>query len=145
MPHWGWLIVMLIVVDVAVVATWLLTRCRASSPRPRPSFVRELDHESRVRLESLVAGHHQVQAITFLSDKTGLGLADAKSAVDAVTRGEWVPTAGPDSEPPTGGWSDLAPALRELKADGRSEKAARLLRKHTGMSLVQATDAVSKL
>lgn len=145
MPHWGWLIVMLVVVDLAVVAVWLLTRRRGTSPQPAPSFVRELDPETREHLERLVAEHQPIRAITVLRDRTGLGLADAKSAVDAIVRGEWVPTAGTDSAPPGGGWADLAPALRELKADGHPDRAARLLRRHTGMSLGEATDAVAGL
>ncbi|MFD4292285.1 hypothetical protein ACFWPA_09275 [Rhodococcus sp. NPDC058505] len=146
MPNWGWLIVMLIVVDVAVVVVWLLTRRKTALADPySPAFVRGLDLETRDRIERLVADHKQVQAIALLRERTDLGLVDAKAAVDAVARGEWVPTAGPDSAPPTGGWSDLAPALRALKSEGKDGKAARMLCEHTGMSLRQAKDTVARL
>lgn len=146
MPNWGWLIVMLILVDLAVVTAWLLTRRKTAVANPyNLAFVRNLDLETRDRIERLVADHRQIHAITLLRERTGLGLADAKAAIDAIARGEWVPTAGPDTAPPAGGWSDLVPELRELKAQGRPDKAARLLRDHTGMSLSQAKDAVARL
>lgn len=146
MPNWGWLIVVLILVDVAVVTVWLLTRRHdGSATRDDPAFIRNLDLATRDRIERLVADHQQIQAIKLLRERTGLGLADAKAAVDAVARGEWVPTAVPDSAPPTGGWADLTPKLRELKADGKPDRAIRLLRDHTGMSLKEAQDAVDRL
>ncbi|MGW0044319.1 hypothetical protein [Rhodococcus sp. NPDC003348] len=145
MPNWGWLIVMLVLVDVAVVTVWLLTRRKTPLPNPHNPFIRGLDLGTRDRIERLVADHQQVHAIKLLRERTGLGLADAKAAIDAVTRGEWVPTAGPDSVPPSGGWSDLAPELRALKDAGQETKAARLLCEHTGMSLRQAKDTVAQL
>ncbi|MFF0813973.1 hypothetical protein ACFYVR_02285 [Rhodococcus sp. NPDC003318] len=146
MPNWGWLIVVLILVDLAVVTVWLLTRRRSARPHTGDTgFAKRLDLETRDRIERLVADHHQIQAIKLLRERTGLGLADAKAAVDAVARGEWVPTAGPDSAPPSGGWSDLVPVLRSLKADGDTDKAARLLREYTGMSLTQAKNTVERL
>lgn len=146
MPNWGWLIVVLVLVDVAVVTVWLLTRRKTALANPyKPAFIRGLDFETRDRIERLVADHQQIHAIKLLRDRTGLPLADAKSAIDAVARGEWVPTAAPDSAPPTPGWSELAPTLRTLKADGQLDEAVRLLRDHTGMSLRQAKDTVAGL
>lgn len=100
MPNWGWLIVVLVLVDVAVVTVWLLTRrTGGSATGHEPVIVRGLDAQTRDRIERLVADHKHTHAIHVLRERTGLGLLDAKSAVDAVARGEWVPSAGPDSVP----------------------------------------------
>jgi ribosomal protein L7/L12 len=143
MPNWGWLIVVLILVDLAVLTTWLLTRRsqsinKQSSPNAR---LAHLDLDTRDRVERLVADHKKVHAITVLRERTGLGLAAAKAAVDAVERGEWVPTSG---NPPTD-WHDLEPELRSLKADGQPVKAAKMLRDRTGMGLREAKETVDRL
>lgn len=146
MPNWGWLIVILIVVDVAVVTVWLLTRRKTAPANPyNPAFVRNLDVETRGRIERLVADHQHTHALRLLRDRTDLGLADAKAAIDAVARGEWVPTAAPDNAPPTSGWADLVPRLRDLKESGHPDRAVRLLREHTGMSVGEAETTVSGL
>jgi hypothetical protein len=146
MPNWGWLIVVLILVDVAVLTAWLLNR--RAGPKTTPiygMFVDTLDLESRDRIERLVADHKNIHAINLLRDRTGLGLADAKAAIDAAARGEWVPTAGLDSVPPPAGWAELEPALRALKTEGQPVKAIQLLRNRTGMSLHEAKQAVDRL
>lgn len=143
MPNWGWLIVVLILVDLAVLTTWLLTRrsqsvAKQSSPHV---LLANLDLDTRDRVERLVADHKKVHAITVLRERTGLGLAAAKAAVDAVERGEWVPTAG---NPPAD-WHELEPELKSLKAAGHPGRAAKMLRDRTGMGLREAKDAVSRL
>ncbi|EME17558.1 hypothetical protein [Rhodococcus triatomae] len=143
MPNWGWLIVVLILVDLAVLTTWLLTRrsrslVRRSSPH---ALVASLDLDSRDRIERLVADHKKVHAITLLRERTGLDLAGAKAAIDAVERGEWVPTAG---NPPAE-WHDIEPTLRQLKAEGHRGRAAKILRDRTGMDLREAKELVDRL
>lgn len=151
MPNWGWLIAVLILVDIAVLTAWLVGRRRPRSGARTPStWVEGLDHETRDRIERLVADHKRMHAIRVLQERTGLGLSDAKAAIDAIVRGEWIPTAAPDAVPPTPGtrtgkWSDLEPALRTLKDEGKAAKAIAILRDTTGMSLQEAKQAVDRL
>lgn len=144
MPNWGWLIVVLILVDLAVLTTWLLTRrSRSAGGQSSPSaVVATLDLDTRDRIERLVADHKKIHAIKLLRERTGLGLAAAKAAVDAVECGDWVPTTG---NPPPTDWQDLEPVLRSLKADGQPIKAIKILRDRTGMGLREAKDTVDRL
>ncbi|MFC4602782.1 hypothetical protein [Rhodococcus kronopolitis] len=150
MPNWGWLIAALILIDLAVLTTWFIARRRPRSARTPTTWVAGLDYETRDRIERLVADHQRMHAIRVLQERSGLGLSDAKAAIDAVVRGEWKPTAGPDAGPPTPGartgkWSDLEPTLRTLKNEGKAAKAIAILRDSTGMGLQEATQAVERL
>ncbi|TQF66326.1 hypothetical protein FK531_17565 [Rhodococcus spelaei] len=148
MPNWGWLIVVLILVDVAVLTAWLVTRRggpRTATGYTSATFIRRLDLETRERIERLVADHKNIHAIKVLRDATGLGLSEAKAAIDAVARGEWVPSAGLDTAPPPAGWALLEPEVRALKQSGEPIKAIKLLRDRTGMSLREAKQTVDNL
>ncbi|MEO8102498.1 MAG: ribosomal protein L7/L12 [Betaproteobacteria bacterium] len=86
-------------------------------------------------LDALQRGEN-IEAIKRLRESTGLGLKEAKEAVDAHLRGrnvEFAPAAAPGALPPA-----VMHALRQ----GRKIDAIKLLREHTGLGLKEAKDAI---
>lgn len=82
----------------------------------------------------------QIEAIRLLREATGLGLKEAKDAIDAHLRGESVmlPSAGgmPDSTP-----TDVVEALQR----GHKIEAVRRMRAHTGLGLKESKERVDVL
>lgn len=94
-------------------------------PSPLPEDVRRA-----------VAAGRQLEAIRLLCDRTGLGLAEAKAAVESGQLPDAAPRQGFASALP----ADVAAAL----AAGDKLKAIRLLRRDKGLSLRQAKAVVDE-
>ncbi|WP_336206891.1 ribosomal protein L7/L12 [Nonomuraea sp. LPB2021202275-12-8] len=120
----------------------------AMMPRPRPT-PQELDHA----LQTLIQQNRKIQAIKLLRDHTGMGLKEAKQAVDGLAVGHpitYPPSLGqrptpPATTPPATAHSDLATRVRQLKETGRTEQAIFLVRGETGMDEASATLFVNSL
>jgi len=84
----------------------------------------------------LVEQDRTLEAIKRLRETTGLGLKEAKNAVDAHRRGDPRPTPGSLAT------SSLPPDVVDAMQRGRKIEAIRLLRDHTGMGLKEAKEAV---
>lgn len=107
MPTWGWFIVALVLVDVAVLAAWLLIRRKPHMAHKFPvripplapaATVAQVDSKQAVdwkcesalwddlipKLRSLKSEGRTITAITLLRHRTGLPLREAKNAVDAL-------------------------------------------------------------
>jgi large subunit ribosomal protein L7/L12 len=94
------------------------------------------DLESRVF--SLMAQGQKIGAIKLYRETTGLGLKEAKEAVEAIERGARPPSA--EVEP-----GDLDDEVASLVQQGRKIEAIRVYRKRTGVGLKEAKDAVEDL
>lgn len=100
----------------------------------------EVDH-----LRQLVADGKKIEAIKLVREQTGLGLKEAKDAVEAIERGE-----SPDLRPPTNApahgvsGTDLA-AINELLLQNKKIDAIKLYREQTGVGLKEAKDAVEAI
>ncbi|MBY6540572.1 hypothetical protein HQ325_18020 [Rhodococcus sp. BP-349] len=135
----GWFLVALIVLVAAVLAFRLLGR--AASGRPTTSGevgTVGLDDGARAEIHRLLAADRKIQAIKVYRERTGAGLRDAKVAVESLERGESL-TPGPAQ------WDDLVPRLTALKNEGQAIAAIKLLRERTGLSLLEAKNAVDRL
>ena len=86
-------------------------------------------------LEALGQGK-PIEAIKRLRAATGLGLKDAKVAIDAYAAG------APVHLPPRAPASPLPPDVHAALQRGNKIEAIRLLREHTGLGLKEAKDAV---
>jgi ribosomal protein L7/L12 len=102
-------------------------------------------------LRDLVAQNKRIHAIKLLRERTGMGLKDAKNAVEALAAGYPVrhpalmtppaPPAAPAAQPQ----ADLATRVRHLKESGQTERAVFLVRGETGMNHDEATLFVNSL
>jgi len=104
--------------------------CGASVDKP----IADLEHQVRALLDD----GQKIAAVKLYKDQTGVGLAEAKAAVEALEAG-----AGPPSTSDIGG--DLEAEL--LRLLGRSDKleAVKLYRDWKGTSLLEAKQAVESL
>jgi ribosomal protein L7/L12 len=100
-----------------------------------PSLQKLLDD-----IKAAVAAGDKIQAIKLYRDATGVGLAEAKEAVELIAAGK---------PPPSGAAPSLsADAMREVSAllmAGKKIEAIKLYRNTAGVDLKDAKDAVDAL
>jgi ribosomal protein L7/L12 len=86
----------------------------------------------------LIKTRRKIEAIKVYREHTGCGLKEAKDAIEALERGDSVPSAQPRSRfaPPNSG------QLESLVYAGQKIEAIRLYREQTGCGLREAKDAV---
>lgn len=86
----------------------------------------------------LIRARRQMQAIKVYREHTGCSLKEARDAIDALKRGDAVPSAQPQSRfaPPNAG------QLESLVYAGQQIEAIKLYREQTGCSLREAKEAV---
>jgi len=94
------------------------------------------DFEAELR--ALLAEGRKIAAIKRYREETGVGLAEAKQAVEALER---------DEPPPTGEPADSSSEAEivALLQQGRKIKAIKLYRERTGVGLKEAKDAVEAI
>ncbi|WP_217707108.1 ribosomal protein L7/L12 [Nonomuraea rhodomycinica] len=149
----SWIIVPFgfVVLLAAIVAVTVTRATRGGTPpsrMPPPAGPQELD----ARVRHLAANGQAIHAIKLLRQHTGMGLKEAKDAVDGLAHGRPIrhpalqphPTPRPVA-PPTGHSADLASRVRALKCDGRTEQAVFLVRGETGMDHDEATAFVGSV
>jgi ribosomal protein L7/L12 len=82
----------------------------------------------------------KIEAIKLYRAQTGVGLAEAKAAVEAMERGAPLPP-GPDAPAPEG----IDGRLWELLKKGQKIEAIKLYRDETGVGLAEAKAAVEAI
>ncbi len=90
------------------------------------------------RVRALLAAGRKIEAIKIYREQTGVGLAEAKDAVEKLERGEAVDSGNPVA-------SDFDQQLLELIAKGKKIPAIKLYRERTNVGLKEAKDAVEAL
>ncbi|MEV0195249.1 ribosomal protein L7/L12 [Nonomuraea sp. NPDC050691] len=128
------------VIAVAAISRAARSGTRGGAPAAtgRASSPQELD----ARVRHLAATGQQIHAIKLLRQHTGMGLKQAKDAVDGLAHGRPIhhPALRPQPARHTSDHSgDLAARVRALKGDGRTEQAVFLVRGETGMDHDEAT------
>ncbi len=89
------------------------------------------------RVRRLLADGQNIQAIKLLREATGVGLAEAKHAVEAIQRGEFITAAGLDK--------DFEGELLQLLQTGQKIEAIQRYRKQNPCGLKEAKDFVEAL
>jgi ribosomal protein L7/L12 len=106
----------------------MLESNRNTAHSPLPSHV----------LDALERGS-TVEAIKLLREATGLGLGDAKAAIDSHRSGEPITLATH-----SGSLDSLPPEVLAALRQGKKVEAIRLMRAKTGLGLKAAKDAVEQ-
>ena len=89
------------------------------------------------RVKRLLADGQKIEAIKILREATGAGLAEAKYAVEAIERGDYLKTAGLDN--------DFEGELLRLLQAGRKIEAIKRYRERNPCGLKEAKDFVEAL
>lgn len=111
-------------------AAWL------SQPTDAPERIPTDSWEDEIR--RLIAQQKMIAAIKLYRERTGVGLAAAKKAVEQMKRGEGLP----DNEAAA---SDPDQRILQLLAAGQKIAAIKLYREQTNAGLKEAKDAVEAL
>jgi ribosomal protein L7/L12 len=97
------------------------------------------DSELLARVRNLLAAGNKIEAIKFYRAATGVGLAEAKAAVEAIEVGQ-VPALGGPPATPAG--PDVLDRVRNLLAAGNKIEAIKFYRAATGVGLAEAKNTV---
>lgn len=100
------------------------------------------------RIAQLVAAGQKIEAIKLLREATGLGLADAKSVIDAVGSGAPVPPhvlQQIGARAADAAAADLPADVLAAAAAGNRIEAIRLLRAQRGLGLKEAKDLLDRV
>lgn len=101
----------------------------SSKPLPRAASLQEI--------EDLLAQGYKLEAIKAYRQLKGVGLKEAKEAVESLARGVQPEAALPQNH--------AQPELRELIRSGQKIQAIKLYRELHGVGLKEAKDAVEEL
>jgi ribosomal protein L7/L12 len=128
---------------VAAILTLLIRAGRAQAARtpittPTGRLTRD---QLDTHLNDLIERKQMIHAIKLLREQTGMGLKDAKHAVDSLAAGR--PITHPAYTALPG--ADLASRVRELKQSGRTDRAIHLVCGETGMNEHDAARFVDSL
>jgi len=97
--------------------------------------------DASAEIERLARSGEKIEAIKLYREQHGVSLADAKEAVDAISRGETAPNL-PDQAPIASGSDD---AVRALVAKGEIIEAIKAYREIHDVGLKEAKDAVDAM
>jgi ribosomal protein L7/L12 len=96
------------------------------------------DADFEAELLELLAEGRKIEAVKRYRDRTCVGLAEAKRAVEALEQGESLPAEAAFD-------SDAEAEIVSLLGQGRKIQAVKLYRERTGVGLKEAKDAVEAL
>jgi ribosomal protein L7/L12 len=145
------LIVIAIVFLIAAIILWVASRRRRESAmdtmraRTRAASEPAPASDTFARVRTLMMQDEKIEAIKLLREKTGMGLAEAKAAVERLEAGGYV-----DSNASAGSGhaqlpGELAAAVRGLLQRGDKIAAIKLVRERMKLDLKDAKDLVDKL
>jgi ribosomal protein L7/L12 len=97
------------------------------------------------RLKQLVREGNKIEAIKLVREQTGLGLKEAKDAVDAIERGELLELAPRVAEAGHGVSGVDLDEINELLLQNKKIEAINLYRQQTGIGLTEARDAIEAI
>jgi ribosomal protein L7/L12 len=150
------LVVVGLVVLIGAVA--LLARARANTadrPPDAPAYTQAtvrianpIDEDVRAELLRQLQRGNKIQAIKLLREYSGLGLKEAKDAVEALERSPAAPLPGPAPARPApapGASPDDDPEVRLLLQRGNKIAAVKRVRELTGWGLKESKDYVDRL
>lgn len=141
---------MLGVIGLVVIALWLSQLGQGGGARPGGATLRSSPPASQAEGEAevrrLIAAGDLIAAIKQYRTLTGVGLKEAKEAVEALAAGRAVPAlpAGVRAVPvPVG--AELEAEIRAMVKDGRLIEAIKRYREATGVGLSDAKAIVERM
>ena len=96
------------------------------------------------QIQQLVRAGKKIEAIKLVRQQTGLGLKEAKDAVEAIERGEAVELTRQSTTSTRVSGVDLN-AITELLRQGKKIEAIKLVREQTGLGLTEAQNVVDAI
>ena len=99
----------------------------------------------RPHIARLLAQGGKLEAIKLMREKTGMGLAEAKQAVEAIGREEAIVPPAPGLAATIERAQRMSEEVRRLAARGQKIEAIKLLREKSGIGLKEAKDLVDRL
>jgi ribosomal protein L7/L12 len=127
----------------ALATTWPLAADDAMSPRTKEATMKtdgggHFDAEGDADIALLLQQGRKIEAIRLYRERTGVGLKEAKDAVEAMGIGQEPPAVkAMDSS-----WESETVSLLER---GQKIQAIKLYRERTGVGLREAKDAVERV
>jgi ribosomal protein L7/L12 len=99
----------------------------------------------RDEVANLLVQGGKMEAIKLMRDKTGLPLAEAKAAVEAIGREDAIVPPAPGLAATIQRAQQMSDEVRRLAACGQKIEAIKLLREKSGLGLKEAKDLVDRL
>lgn len=96
-------------------------------------------------LRDLAASGQKITAIKLYRERYGVGLAEARDAIEALAAGHPVPPPSPWPDPHSAADPDFWSTVRELAVSGNKLMAIKLYRERYGVGLAEAKDAIEAL
>ena len=118
---------------------------RGAPPAAKPSVEARRQDALRLEVTGLLAQGGKMEAIKLMRDKKGLGLAEAKAAVETIGREEAIVTPAPGLMATIQRAQQMSEEVRRLATTGRKVEAIRMLREKSGIGLKEAKDLVDRL
>lgn len=97
------------------------------------------------QVEHLLAKGGKMEAIKLMREKTGLGLAEAKAAVEAIGKDAAIVTPARSLQATIKRAQDMSDEVQHLVAQGHKIEAIKLIRERAGLGLKEAKDLVDRL
>jgi ribosomal protein L7/L12 len=101
------------------------------------------DTQLELDVRRLLIENRKISAIKLYSDKTGVGLKEAKEAVEEMQRE--IPASASFSPSDIARVREIETEIRRLLAEGKKISAIKLYREQTGVGLKEAKEAVERL
>jgi ribosomal protein L7/L12 len=145
------LIVIAIVFLIVAIILWVASRRRHESAldtmraRTRAASEPEPASDTFARVRTLMIQGEKIEAIKVLREKTGIGLAEAKAAVERMEAGGYVDSTVSAGLVPAQLPGELDAAVRGLLQRGNKVAAIKLVRERMKLDLKDAKDLVDML
>jgi len=116
-----------------------------AEPARRPAAAPGTPGSVRNEVANLLVQGGKMEAIKLMRDKTGLPLAAAKAAVEAIGREDAIVPPAPGLAATIQRAQQMSDEVRRLAARGQKIEAIKLLREKSGLGLKEAKDLVDRL
>jgi ribosomal protein L7/L12 len=133
-----------------ILARLLSRRPKDTKKAPGPQSgkavrVPEVGDTLEQQVARLLTQGGKMEAIKLMREKTGLGLAEAKAAVEAIGKDAAIVAPAPGLQATIRRALEMSDEVQHLVAQGQKIEAIKLIRERTGLGLKEAKDLVDRL
>ena len=149
----NYILIAALILVLPIILTKLLSGRRSrdtarighAAPADKPAAEPRRHDALRMEVTSLLAQGGKMEAIKLMRDKKGMGLAEAKAAVETIGREEAIVAPAPGLVATIQRAQQMSEEVRRLATTGRKVEAIRMLREKSGIGLREAKDLVDRL